>query len=373
MSTKRFTRLVLLFLLVLVYASSPVYALPLLQQAGDMDIDGYCRYLGYNGSRLDPKQQNVFGWGCKRSDGTQAGMDLYGLCKWQYQGALPYPEYSNYNDPKSWFCSSEDLGAPAPRPPSAPPATAVQNEQPPTQQGKQLDNEPTVDYPGTDGNCGNALYAEVDENGHSCRVIDGLYIWSKPDNNSPILGPVTDEYILAGPSVCNQGYRWYPTGSHYSSDELVSVEGWKRESGNTSCFSDPVMQPATPQPTIVPTIDLEPDLSQPTQSNSGTLKPTPSPETEKGKWCSRPLDVYDLGGGKFWDKRFYIEIPYNAWDANQDHIRFYYKGTLVSKQAVDQASGLHLGDKWRFGVSTLWSYFHWNWKEDSNWMVETPC
>lgn len=187
-----------------------VGASQLLQDNGTMDFDGYCRSLGYNGARIDPTQYNVNSWGCLRSDGTQAGMDLFDLCSWQYGGSLPNPEYSDYNDPYSWFCSSTDLGSPI--------------------QHSQEHPESHDDYPGADGNCGNALYPGVDENGDPCRVIDGLYLWSEPDVNSPVIGLLPPEsHMLLGTEVCNQGYRWYEVQTSIGN-------GWESESGNTSCI-----------------------------------------------------------------------------------------------------------------------------------------
>lgn len=247
MLSKRILILFLTMILVTVATSIglPARALHFLQNNGNMDFDGYCRSLGYSGARIDPTQYNVNSWGCVKPDDTQVGMDLYDLCKWQYGGSLPNPKYSEYNDPYSWFCSASDESS---------------SNHPPQSQSESHD-----DYPGADGNCGNALYPGVDENGNPCRVIDGKYLLSEPDINSPVIGLLPPEsHLLLGLEVCNQGYRWYKVQTSIGN-------GWESESGNTSCIL-PEQNTSPPQPPQV----------QPTlPSNEQSVQPgAPEPSTE---------------------------------------------------------------------------------------------
>ena len=115
MFSKRFIISFLAVILVSSPVSLSVQALPLAQDTGGMDLDGYCKHLGYSDARLDPTQKNVNGWGCLRPDGIQVGMDLYDLCNWQYGNSFPIPKYSDYNDPYSWYCSATESGLPTPQ------------------------------------------------------------------------------------------------------------------------------------------------------------------------------------------------------------------------------------------------------------------
>lgn len=243
MSTKRFTMLFVLAIFFVAALPSQIYAL---QTSGDMDIDGYCRYLGYNGSRLDPTQQNVFGWGCLKSDGTQAGMDLYGLCKWQYNGSLPYPEYSNYDDPYSWFCSSEDLGSPASRP-------APEVQQP---------SEPTTGIQGACPGFRNLATADV------ClfRENDGSsWFHENPSFSSRKISEIPKNIRIRsyGNYVCAEGYTW-------EQGEVLDtgIGGWMA----TYNCDQPPAQP-TPKPVVPPTPQptLTPDFSD-GQESDGSAK-----------------------------------------------------------------------------------------------------
>lgn len=251
-------------MLVLIIASislsSSAQAMSPPQNSGHMDFDGYCKHLGYSGVQLDPTQKNVNGWGCKKADGTQVGVDLYDLCRWQYDGALPYPEYSDYSDPNSWFCSEVDLSSPALNP-----------------IGSDNIGERCPDY----------YYDEQGESlalGESMVIIGGGVLRENPSLSSNIIRELPQQDIIAtvvgGPSCSYSSdtgcdiVLWY----QYDVDGIV---GW-----NTYC--DPVYwqnsfgQNATEsQPTLTTNItELNPDFSEPSVA---AISAQLSPEARE-KW-----------------------------------------------------------------------------------------
>lgn len=249
MSTKRFPYVVrsfFVFALVLLSASPPVFAMPLGQSSGDMDIDGYCRYLGYNGSRLDPTQQNVFGWGCLKSDGTQAGMDLYDLCRWQYGGELPYPEYSEYANPYSWFCSADDLESPVSR----------SQPDPVQPQAQSQDVSVSGDCPGF--NRSELIYGLFESDGK-------MWLHESPSLSSKKIYEVIDsvsEFIPLNVSTCVDGYTW---------DQLnvrdTSIVGWLATYNKHEQITS-TKTPAIPKPQST----LIPDFSQDKQSDGSSTQ-----------------------------------------------------------------------------------------------------
>ncbi|MHB8626114.1 MAG: SH3 domain-containing protein [Aggregatilineales bacterium] len=128
-------------------------------QSGGMDIDGYCRSKGYVGAMLT--QQTVYGWNCKDGNGNPHGMDLYDLCAWQYHGALPTPQFSNFNDPNSWLCTSTNAQQPTAVPPTPVPQQPTNAQQPtavpPTPVPQQPTNAPPNQPPYAQAQSGNGV------------------------------------------------------------------------------------------------------------------------------------------------------------------------------------------------------------------------
>lgn len=240
----------------------------LLQKTGDMDLDGYCRYLGYAGVQLDPTQKNVNGWGCLAADGTQVGLDVFDLCRWQYGDWLPYPEYTSYNDPYSWFCSSEDMSSPATRPTGS------------------------LSLSTTAGLCPGYDYSEAPGpwdgiNGTQYYYYAGGVLRQEPSITSLIVGQLPDQdgfgWIMDGPLCsantiqCGNSDRivWYKlnvdgiVGWYTSCDPIYGYGSSSSGIGNGTPNSEQSVQPVTPESTEVP---LPPD------GFSG----------EQGFWCFIP-------------------------------------------------------------------------------------
>lgn len=94
--------------------------------SGRVNVQGYCQSLGYDYSRNVPT--DGFSWRCVEegdddddTDDTEVGVDMYAVCRWQYNGLLPYPLLVNRSDANSWVCN-RDAEVLSGQPPTAGPA-----------------------------------------------------------------------------------------------------------------------------------------------------------------------------------------------------------------------------------------------------------
>jgi hypothetical protein len=73
---------------------------------GGVNLDGYCRSIGYLGTTLVSK--NAYGWRCvPSSEGDQlVGINMRSACQWQYNAPKAIDRMGNYHDPYSWKCWS---------------------------------------------------------------------------------------------------------------------------------------------------------------------------------------------------------------------------------------------------------------------------
>ena len=338
MSTKRFTQLFFIAALVLLSAS-PTLAAPIFQDSGDMDLDGYCRSLGYNGARIDPTQYNVNSWGCLKSDGTQAGMDLYDLCRWQYGGRLPYPEYSEYNDPYSWFCSSEDLGSPAPRPQSGPP----------TSQPQQQPQIPKVGggCPGFSHNLNDVVILQDEDD-------DGrIWLHEEPSFSSRRIQEIPENTRLVSHEVrtCTEGYTWEQV-----TIEATGVQGWIAQY-NEGQQPAPTKAPPTPRPQAT----LKPDFSGGQESYGSSQPREPNPCTVNVQAHFRP----SMG----W---FVLEIP--KWV--QEPYEIFYGGKLVPNNDAGVRHDGYAGETDAavfLGISTRYAFSHPFILVNANWKIKYSC
>jgi hypothetical protein len=73
-------------------------------ELGGVDLNGYCRYVGYDGAKL--LVNNPYGWVCYSNTGEElAAITVNDACQWQYSwddvGVPP-----GNNDPNAWRCWS---------------------------------------------------------------------------------------------------------------------------------------------------------------------------------------------------------------------------------------------------------------------------
>ncbi len=70
--------------------------------SGGLDLNGYCRAEGYQNAKLIEK--TAYGWRCLATNGSLIDMNLFDACRLQYNGLLPVPKFSDFNNPYSWQC-----------------------------------------------------------------------------------------------------------------------------------------------------------------------------------------------------------------------------------------------------------------------------
>src|SRR5690349_12616716 len=58
---------------------------------GGMDLDGYCRSLGYRGVTLTG--HTVYDWYCVTNSGSHVGIEINKECNWQYHRNDAYAKY----------------------------------------------------------------------------------------------------------------------------------------------------------------------------------------------------------------------------------------------------------------------------------------
>lgn len=91
--------------------------------------DQYCTEHGYVGVEVDGSQNNVFGLGCKDSNGILHGMNMVEVCRYLYGDAYLNPQYTDFNNPDSWRCYQTQGPAPTAVPP--PPTSVAPPTNPP--------------------------------------------------------------------------------------------------------------------------------------------------------------------------------------------------------------------------------------------------
>jgi len=74
------------------------------RRLGGVDLEAYCQSLGYSGVELI--QPNVYGWRCVDSNGSTSSISVIAACRVQYDDPTATANYSDFNDPDSWYCIS---------------------------------------------------------------------------------------------------------------------------------------------------------------------------------------------------------------------------------------------------------------------------
>jgi hypothetical protein len=69
---------------------------------GPVNLDAYCRHVGYDGARL--LSNTAYGWVCATANRMAAANVTY-ACRWEY-GLWAVGHYTDYTNPRSWRCWS---------------------------------------------------------------------------------------------------------------------------------------------------------------------------------------------------------------------------------------------------------------------------
>jgi hypothetical protein len=80
-------------------AESP---LPPTRVLGTVDLNTYCRHLGFTGAKL--LNNTVYGWVCS-TDNQLSVTNVNYACRWKY-GLRAVSHFTDYNNPNSWQCWS---------------------------------------------------------------------------------------------------------------------------------------------------------------------------------------------------------------------------------------------------------------------------
>lgn len=82
--------------------ASTLVPISLQYDIGGLDLDTWCKHLGYGGVSLDGS--TAYDWKCYISGGPHVGMDLNAACQWTYNNPTAFSRVLNFYDPYSWRC-----------------------------------------------------------------------------------------------------------------------------------------------------------------------------------------------------------------------------------------------------------------------------
>jgi serine/threonine protein kinase len=66
------------------------------------NLNGYCQSIGDSSASLDGS--TAYNWNCVTPGGQHVGINMDGVCQWQYSDSRAVARMLNYNDPNSWQC-----------------------------------------------------------------------------------------------------------------------------------------------------------------------------------------------------------------------------------------------------------------------------
>jgi hypothetical protein len=82
---------------------------------GGLDLDGYCRSIGYAHSATPYPDQEVTGgaytWDCVSGSGAQTPINMQAACNWQYRGQVTVAYPQDPNNSWSWVCLAPASGS----------------------------------------------------------------------------------------------------------------------------------------------------------------------------------------------------------------------------------------------------------------------
>jgi len=81
-----------------VAAAATLY--PAESNLGGVDLDGYCRHKGYQGTKL--VNNTGYGWTCYKGS-SYVAISMTDVCHWTY-GKRAIDRMGDYNDVMSWRC-----------------------------------------------------------------------------------------------------------------------------------------------------------------------------------------------------------------------------------------------------------------------------
>ena len=85
-------------------APHPRTVLSIVKVWGGVNLDHYCKSIGYRGVAL--VAHNAYGWKCTNRR-RRIPINMYSACAWQYPGAPRVsPAYRDFQNPYSWYCYS---------------------------------------------------------------------------------------------------------------------------------------------------------------------------------------------------------------------------------------------------------------------------
>src|SRR5205807_996970 len=75
-------------------------------QIGDIDLNGYCRHVGFDGATLEGPVHGsnaAYGWRCS-SGSTRTSIDVDAACRWEHGRDDVYSRPLDVDDAYSWRC-----------------------------------------------------------------------------------------------------------------------------------------------------------------------------------------------------------------------------------------------------------------------------
>lgn len=82
--------------------ASTLVPISLQYELGGLNLDAWCKHLGYYGVTLDGS--TAYGWKCYTGSGSHVGIDVHAACRWTYNNSTAFAKMLNYYDPNSWKC-----------------------------------------------------------------------------------------------------------------------------------------------------------------------------------------------------------------------------------------------------------------------------
>jgi hypothetical protein len=301
MSNRKFV-IVVSVIIILIAQPTTAYA-----DSGGLDLDGYCKSKGFAGVTLI--ENTAYGWNCKATNGTTYGMDLFDACKWQYGGALPTPKYSDFNDPYSWQCFSE-------------------NAQPTSTQNSVPNNNSS-----TNNSDSSSAQSNNNESGNSIKLFTGST--NPPSSGEYLHVNETGLRIRSGPGASNTALGHVIKGNYYP---LLKT------SGNWGLIQ--------------------------TKRGDGWVSLSYVTITRPSVWCSVTPKAKDLGGGTWNDKNYVLQFDGpNLGDKmgeGKSDLYIYYQ----SKWTYLIYDGYFNDKTNQWAISTKWAYVNPGWDIDSRWKLD---